>query len=95
MSQSVVNVIIHLKIVLSKSIGTAKERNTKRDRDRERERERERVRERDVCLRTVPMKRMCETEREREREIVELENSYEMFNANFLKRLTHNRRPRP
>ena len=79
--------IIHLKIVLSKSIGTAKERNTKRDR--------ERVRERDVCLRTVPMKRMCETEREREREIVELENSYEMFNANFLKRLTHNRRPRP
>ena len=42
MSQSVVNVIIHLKIVLSKSIGTAKERNTKRDRERERERERER-----------------------------------------------------
>ena len=36
--------IIHLKIVLSKSIGTAKERNTKRDRERERERESERER---------------------------------------------------
>ena len=52
------------------------------------------MRERDVCLRTVPMKG-CVRQKEREREIVELENSYEMFNANFLKRLTHNRRPRP